>query len=321
MQLPWETIQSNAVAFSTRWKNIAGRERQQAQTFVREFLAVFGIDDPLQNGEGEFEYAIKGNYIDYLWKKQIAIEMKSKGKDNDLKQAFDQTRQKYIPHLNDEEFPDLWMLCDFENIHITQHSSKEVLKFKTDDLHKHVMRFANIAGYETECDRSEQIEVNLKAVGKMADLYYVLKDLGCEGHELKIYLVRLLFCIFANDTGIFPKDQLYTYIKQSKEDGSDLFHRIVDLFEVLNMPEDVRAKKTMLSEELRRFRYINGNLFTLRLSPVYFNDKMRQTLLMCFDFDWNKINPAIFGAMFQGVMDKGYYLDSQKWLAFYENIL
>jgi len=61
MKLLWEEIQSNAIAFSKRWKGADGRERQQAQTFVREFLAVFGIDDPLQNGAGEFEYAIKGN--------------------------------------------------------------------------------------------------------------------------------------------------------------------------------------------------------------------------------------------------------------------
>ena len=106
MRLSWETIQSNAVAFSKRWKNIAGRERQQAQTFIREFLAIFGVEDPLQNGDGEFEYVIKNNYIDYLWRKQIAIEMKGKGKDDDLKRAFIQTREKYMPFLSDDEFPE-----------------------------------------------------------------------------------------------------------------------------------------------------------------------------------------------------------------------
>ena len=235
---------------------------------------------------------------------QLSVEMKGKGKDNDLRRAFEQTRQKYMPHLSDEEFPDLWMLCDFENIHITRHSTKEFFKFKTADLRKHVMRFANIAGYETERGRGEQIEVNVKAAEKMAKLYDALKDLGYDGHELEVYLVRLLFCLFADDTGIFPKDRFYNYIEQSKADGSDLSHRIADLFEVPNMPDDIRAKKTMLSEELRGFRYINGNLFSLRLPPADFNAKMRQTLLTCIDFDWNTISPAIFGAMFQGVMDK-----------------
>ena len=78
-----------------------------------------------------------------------------KGKGYDLKRAFDQTRQKYIPHLTDDEFADLWMLCNFENIHIIRHFTKETFKFKTADLRKHVMRFANIADYKTERGRGE----------------------------------------------------------------------------------------------------------------------------------------------------------------------
>ena len=302
MRLAWDTIEANALRFSKKWKTIDGRERQQAQTFVREFLAVFGIDDPLQNGEGEFEYPINGNYIDYLWKKQIAIEMKGKGKDKGLKKAFAQTREKYIPYLSVEEFPDLWVLCDFENIHITRHSTKESFNFKTSELRKHIMRFANIAGYETERGKGEQVGVNIKAAEKMAKLYDSLKSHGYEGHELEVYLVRLLFCLFAEDTRIFPQNSLQKYIEQSKADGSDLSHRIADLFEVLNMSNEVRAKKTLLSDELKQFRHINGGLFEKILPRADFNAKMRQTLIDCTNFDWDKISPAIFGAMFQGVM-------------------
>ena len=158
---------------------------------------------------------------------------------------------------------------------------------------------------EMKSKGEKQIEVNVKAAGKMTKLYNALKELGYEGHELEVYLVRLLFCLFANDTGIFPKDHFYNYIEQSKIDGSDLSHRIAGLFEVLNMPDNIRNKKTMLSGELKRFSYINGNLFALRLPPADFNAKMRQTLIECLDFDWSKISPAIFGAMFQGVMDEG----------------
>ncbi|MCL1881641.1 MAG: N-6 DNA methylase [Oscillospiraceae bacterium] len=302
--LTWDIIQSNAVAFSKKWKAIDGKERQQAQSFVREFLGVFGIDDPLQSGESEFEYTIKGNYIDYLWKKQIAIEMKSKGKDNDLKKAFVQTREKYMPHLSDDEFPDLWMLCDFENIHITRHSTKETFKFKTADLRKHIKKFANIAGYVTERIREDQLELNVRAAEKMAKLHDELESHGYEGNDLEVYLVRLLFCMFAGDTGIFPQDNFYHYIKNSKDDGSDLSHRISDLFEVLNMPDEIRAKKKLLSDELKAFRYINGKLFETRLPPADFNAKTRKLLLECREFNWSEISPAIFGAMFQGVMDK-----------------
>jgi len=116
--------------------------------------------------------------------------------------------------------------------------------------------------------------------------------------------VRLLFCLFADDTGIFPKDSLYRYVEASKPDGTDLSERISKLFEVLNMPPEVRDKRTLLSDELKQFRYINGKLFNDYLPSAEFDTKMRQTLIDCLNFDWNKISPAIFGAMFQGVMDK-----------------
>jgi type II restriction/modification system DNA methylase subunit YeeA len=138
----------------------------------------------------------------------------------------------------------------------------------------------------------------------MAKLHDALKEHGYDGHPLAVYLVRLLFCLFADDTGIFPRHSFVNYIENSKEDGSDLSMRLAQLFEILNLPDDVRKKRTLLSPELLQFRYINGSLFADPLPFADFNDKMRQTLLDCCSFDWNKISPAIFGAMFQGVMDK-----------------
>ncbi|MCL2410671.1 MAG: N-6 DNA methylase [Treponema sp.] len=138
----------------------------------------------------------------------------------------------------------------------------------------------------------------------MAKLHDALKSHGYEGHDLQVYLVRLLFCLFANDTGIFPKDTLFRYLLNSKSDGSDLSDRIAKLFDILNLNEETRKKRTLISEELKQFRYINGKLFTQTLPTAEFNSKMRQLLFECLDFEWNKISPAIFGAMFQGVMDK-----------------
>ena len=138
----------------------------------------------------------------------------------------------------------------------------------------------------------------------MAKLHDSLKEHGYKGRELEVYLVRILFCLFADDTGIFPKDRFHGYIEESKTDGSDLSYRLSDLFEVLNMPVEIRKQKTMMSEDLKRFRYINGRLFRVLLPKADFNAKMRLTLLECCDFDWSEISPAIFGAMFQGVMDK-----------------
>jgi len=320
MQLTWDNIQSNAVAFSKRWKD-ARNEEAESQSFTTDFLLVFGVDDPVKLGAFEYKVPLSGNrtgYIDYLWKGQIAIEMKSRGKD--LTAAFEQLRV-YMTHLPEEEVPDLWMVCDFESIRLSRRSTNEVYDFKTKDLRKNIKRFANIAGYTTERVREDQVEVNVKAAEKMAKLHDALKEIGYDGHDLEVYLVRLLFCMFADDTGIFPQDSFFRYIEDAKADGSDLSERIGRLFELLNMTEEERRKKTLLSDELKQFRYINGGLFRDRLAPADFDAKTRQTLLDCVNFDWNKISPAVFGAMFQGVMDKNQRREMGAHYTSEENIL
>jgi len=303
IKLTWDDIKGNAVAFSKRWKD-AHNEEAQAQAFEMDFFRVFGIDDPEQSGDFEYKVPLddgRTGYIDYLWKKQIAVEMKSRGKE--LSRAYEQLKE-YVVHLPAEDIPDLLMVCDFENIVLHRRSTGEKFAFKTKDLHKNIKRFANISGYETTREFDNQVEVNVKAAEKMAKLHDALKEHGYEGHDLEVYLVRILFCLFADDTGIFPEDSFINYIANSKEDGSDLSDRIGKLFEVLNMPNEVRAKRTLLSADLKQFRYINGGLFASLLPTAEFDAKMRGILLDCCNFDWNKISPAIFGAMFQGVMDK-----------------
>ena len=304
MKLTWDTIQTNAVAFSKRWET-ARREKSDEQPFIIELLGVFGVEDPVKVGERQKEVKVKGEttkWIDYFWKNKIAVEMKSKGED--LEKAYWQLKERYMDKIAPEDVPNLWLICDFENFHLFRISTKEVFRFKLKDLRKNIKRFADIAGYETERIRDDQVEVNVKAAEKMAKLHDTLKENGYEGHELEVYLVRLLFCMFADDTGIFPQDSLFRYFEKSNLDGSDLSDRITRLFDVLNMPDEIRAKRTLLSPELKQFRYINGGLFADILPPADFDAKMRQTLIDCVNFDWNRISPAIFGAMFQGVMDK-----------------
>ena len=267
-------------------------------------MAVFGVEDALAVGEYEHKVHLDDGhigYIDYFWPKKIAIEFKTRGKD--LNKAYDQLKD-YVLHLPGEDMPDLLMVCDFETIVLHHRNTGEKIQFKTQDLRKHIKQFANIAGYETTRTYENQVEVNVKAAEKMAKLHDALKEHGYEGHALEVYLVRLLFCLFADDTGIFPKDSFTNYIENSKADGSDLSMRLAQLFEVLNLSDEVRKKRTLLSAELLQFRYINGGLFANPLPFADFNGSMRQTLLDCCNFDWNKISPAIFGAMFQGVMDK-----------------
>ena len=321
MQLNWTEITTNAAAFSIKWALHEGRERAEAQTFVRDLLAVFrGV---YANDVGSFEHRVSMDenhtgYIDYLWPGKIAVEMKSTGED--LKQAYMQLKE-YVLHLDAKDMPDLLMVCDFQNIWLYSRTDGTQVKFRTKDLAKKVRLFAELAGYETVRSYAEQAQVNVRASEKMARLHNAMEKFGYMGHALQVYLVRILFCLFAQDTLIFPKDAFVNYLENSKEDGSDLGLRLHVLFEVLNMPPEERARKTYLSADLLQFAYVNGNLFAECLHIAGFDAKMRQQLIDACHFDWRYISPAIFGAMFQGVMDEKTRHDMGAHYTSEENIL
>ncbi len=302
--LSWDEMQARAKKFKKKWTKAEGNEEALAQSFQREMLGVFGINDPL--AVGAFEHKVNlddghNGYIDYFYPSKIAIEMKSKGKD--LNKAYEQLKN-YVVHLEKEAMPELLMVCDMENFILYRRTTGERFNFLLKDFDKHLRKFSVLAGYETKHDYDNQIEVNIKAAEQMAMLHDELKAHGYEGHCLEIYLVRLLFCLFADDTGIFVNNDFLNYVENSKEDGSDLDARLRSLFEVLDMPDEVRKKRSLLSADLKAFRYINGGLFKEVLPMAEFNAKMRSMLIECSSFDWHKISPAIFGSMFQGVMDK-----------------
>jgi hypothetical protein len=126
-----------------------------------------------------------------------------------------------------------------------------------------------------------------------------------------------MFCLFADDTGIFEKDHFFFYLEnRTNPDGSDLGGHLLTLFDVLNTPENERQKT--LDEDLARFPYVNGALFKDHIRPVSFDSAMREALLQCCRFDWTKVSPALFGSLFQTVMlpeeqrKKGAHYTSEK---------
>ena len=301
MILGWNDIKKRALAFSKKYKD-ARDEFAEAQSFLNDFFNVFGVD---RKRVATFETKVtmgtkKNGYIDLLWKGVILVEMKSTGKDLDKahKQAND-----YAFRLEDEDLPDYIMVSDFKYIKLYRLSTNQEWVIKLSELHKKVKLFSALAGYKDVTDLPMNKEVDIKAAEKMAKLHDVLKEHGYEGHELEVYLVRLLFCLFADDTGIFEPNIFFDYISKSKQDGSDMSYRLAKLFEVLDTPPEQREKQLMLSDELKRFAYINGSLFSERLSFADFNISMRKMLLDCATLDWSFISPAIFGSMFQGVMN------------------
>ena len=169
------------------------------------------------------------------------------------------------------------------------------------DFPKHVLKFAFIMGVQKRTFR-DQDPVNIEASALMGELHDALKDSGFDGSDLERFLVRLLFCLFADDTGIFePRGRFQELVTdRTRDDGSDTVPLIQQLFEVLNTAEDRRH--TTLDEDLAGFPYINGDLFATRLPIPSFDARMRGKLRQACEFNWEAISPAIFGSLFQQVL-------------------
>lgn len=300
MPLSWNEIKSRASSFSNEWKDTK-REEADAKPFLIDFLNIFGIS---QKRVATFEHRVKkiddaSGYIDLLWPGTLLVEMKSRGQD--LEKAYTQAKN-YCHGLKDHELPKLIMICDFHHFHLYREDGLTV-KFELTQLLDNLQIFEELAGYQKRTYHEED-PVNIAAAELMGKLHDQLKDVGYTGAPLEAYLVRLLFILFADDTTIFQKGIFFDYLEQrTKEDGSDLAMHLDQLFQVLDIPEDKRLKT--LDEQLNIFPYVNGSLFSERLPTAAFNSKMRQILLDCCKLDWGKISPAIFGSLFQSVMDAG----------------
>ncbi|ARI83616.1 class I SAM-dependent DNA methyltransferase [Microcystis aeruginosa] len=299
MPLSWNEIKNRAIAFQKEWEGETS-EKAESQSFWNEFFHVFGIS---RRRVASFEQPIKKadnkqGFIDLLWKGTILVEHKSKGKD--LEKATQQAKD-YFPNLKEHELPRYILVSDFHRFKLYDLDSGNQWEFELNNFVDNVHLFDFIAGYEKRVYKDED-PVNIQAAELMGKLHDCLKEIGYMGHDLEVYLVRLLFCLFADDMGIFNKGIFWEYIDlHTKEDGSDLAMHIDAIFQVLNTPEEKRLKN--LDENLTQFPYINGKLFEESLPMAAFDSKMRFMLLEACAFDWGKISPAIFGSMFQAVMN------------------
>ena len=299
MPLSWNEIKDRAIRFSKEWED-ASNEDADAKPFLVDFFNVFGISS---RKVATFEHRIKrlseqDGYIDMLWKGMLLVEMKSRGKN--LDKAFRQAKE-YLHGLKEYELPKYILVSDFETFRLYDMEEDLWNEFKLKDLVDNVQHFGFIAGYQRKVFQ-EQDPANIKAAELMGKLHDRLKEIGYTGHSLEVYLVRILFCLFADDTNIFNKQQFQDYIQdRTNEDGTDLAARLQELFQVLNTPRENRF--TNLDEQLTEFPYVNGKLFEEQLPMASFDSKMRKALLDCCSIDWARISPAIFGSMFQSVMN------------------
>ena len=299
MPLSWNEIKSRALKFSKEWAEETS-ERAEAKSFWDAFFNVYGVP---RRRIASFEQHVKridghDGYIDLLWKGVLLVEHKSSGKDLDRahSQAVD-----YFPGLKDRELPRYIVVCNFQKFRLYDLESGTQNEFNIEELHANVGLFGFLAGYQTH-KLEEQDPANVRAAERMGLLHDKMKEVGYEGRDLEVYLVRLLFCMFAEDTGIFDRQQFQTYIEErTSEDGSDLAGHLATLFQILNTEEEKRLSNR--DEQLAGFAYINGKLFEQALPIASFDAEMRNILLESCGLDWSYISPAIFGSLFQSIMD------------------
>ncbi len=301
MPLSWSEIRDRAVAFSREYRE-AQSEKSLSQQFWRDFFNVFGVDAKrVASYEQQVKLAkaggkVSNGWIDVFWRGKLLIEMKSAGQN--LDRAFGQALE-YFDHLPERDLPRFILVCDFQQFRLFDLETRQESRFQLAELSKHIKLFGFIPGYQVQTI-APQDPVNIKAVRRMRDLHDALKKNGYGGHDLRVFLVRTLFCLFADDTGIFQPAGRFKDLLDALADPAQVGRQLGELFEVLNTPEDKRQKAH--ADNYREFRYINGKLFEERIATPAFDNAAREALLDAAALDWSAISPAIFGAMFQDVM-------------------
>ncbi|MDE2382523.1 MAG: hypothetical protein KGL71_09985, partial [Xanthomonadaceae bacterium] len=301
MPLSLNEIRERARAFAKEWAGETS-ERAEAQSFWNEFFNVFGVKRRsvaiYEQKAKRFSGSQHGR-IDVFWPRVMLAEHKSAGVDLDA--AYEQATD-YFAGLTENERPQYILVSDFRSFRLYDLEGDTMpVAFALAELHKQIGRFGFISGYQTRSYKEED-PVNVQAAERMGRLHDALKAAGYDGHALELLLVRLLFCLFADDTGIFPRQSFHELIAQrTSEDGADLGLWVGRIFQVLNTPPEKR--QTTLDEQLAELPYVNGRLFEEVLPLADFNAQMRGLLLDASTLDWSRISPAIFGSMFQSVMD------------------
>lgn len=303
MRLSWPEIRANAAHFSEEWHG-KGYEKGQTHSFYDEFFAIFGVP---RKQVASYEHRVKaldprrtGGFIDLFWPGMLIVEQKSIGRNLDraMTQALD-----YHDWLPEAQRPRHMMVCDFQRFELLDLETRRHWHFPLPELKRHVEAFDFILGAKPQLLRN-QSPVNRKATDLMGRLHNALAAQGYVGHDLERLLVRLLFILFADDTGIFERREQFLLFLETRTsaDGGDLGRWLIELFEILDTPPDRRQRG--LDADLAEFPYINGALFSGRIATPVFDRAMRQMLIDAGIFDWGEVSPAIFGSLFESVIDK-----------------
>ena len=301
-------LQSAAQNFADHYKNQTD-ERREKDTFWNEFFAIFGID---RKNVVHFEYAVKDpsnntQFVDVFWEGIFLAEHKSANKN--LAKAKEQAERylQEIERTKPSALPEYYAVSDFAHFHLYRREPKEGVEnqwqFPLEALPEYITRgvFDFMFGIEAKV-RQIQEEANIQAATAIGRLHDALQEEGIyEEHELRLFITRLLFLFFADDSAVFQRNYLFQDFLESCKEADTLGDKLNQLFEFLNTPDQKRSKTQ--SEKFQGFEYVNGGLFKERLRTFDFTAKQHRALIDCGNFDWRNISPEIFGTLFQSVMD------------------
>ncbi len=305
--LTWQTHRKRAAAFANEWATERD-EKGEAHSFWDAFFKIFDLERRhFARHESRVARVGKGKgFIDLFWPGKLLVEHKSahKNREEDWQETLGQALD-YIENLPKNLHPQVVVLCNFQKFRVfdltKNDGSRSFLEVETADLPQKIKVFEFIPRFAEKIFEEEE-RVNLRAIEYMAAIHDVLTKSGYRGHDLELLLVRILFCLFAEDTGIFEPKQFSNFIeKETLENGSDIGQALLELFEVLDTP--VRGRDEKFKGRIRQFNYVNGGLFAepLSVAPPSLAG-IRNVILNCAPFDWSEISPEIFGSLFQAVL-------------------
>ncbi len=291
-------IRKRLTAFSHNWQG-GKDEKADAQTFTLRLLECYGLNEHHYLREGRVpKLGGATGFMDGFIPGKLIIEFKSLGKN--LKKAAEQA-MGYHWGLPPEQQPTHILLCDFQTFVLVDLARQAETIWELQDLPRHADRLRFLID-DSDHAILEERDADRRAAYQLAQLHESLLRVNFTGRPLEVFLTRTLFCLFADDTGMLGENgKFLRFLQGSRGDGDDLGPRIQKLFETLNKPEAKR--QTNLDDAYRNFPYVNGSLFADPSEVPSFDSDLRQVLLACAELDWKDISPAIFGAMFQGVLE------------------
>jgi hypothetical protein len=305
LELNSQLIHDNARAFSKRYAQ-ATKENAESQTFLNEFFAIFGLD---RKSYAFFEFPIKlsgetgSKRIDCLAPALLLIEMKSAGES--LDKAYLQAK-RYVSGLSDNEKPRYILVSDLQNFALydaNSGSKKSLVRFALADLVNHLTDFSFLWGATSTIQPIPESMLNIFATKLLSEVHDALEDERYKGHFLQVFMTRILFCLYAEDTGIF-EDRIFTeLVEKNPSDGQYLGAELNSLFSWLNTDDKARKKQQKPTALIAKFPYVNGGLFVDELPTTTLSSTLYKALLDCCYFYWGNIDPVIFGSLFQGLED------------------